>query len=172
MTLVLLSIWCVGCEFIDVVDSILQLSLSVYWRFQGLHWLCFRWLFMDQPLHSVFDNSKRPPWVYFFYWFDASIVNSLTLSITYVGCHSLFINDYKVYSDTVFAYDLWICRHIVFLTIPCVSHESIFGINLIRPSWIHWRCQLHTSAFTHYSLTITRSTMTLFSLTIYGSAVT
>jgi hypothetical protein len=64
--------------------------------------------------------------------FDASVVNSLTLSITYVGCHLIFIDDYKVYSDTVFTDDLWINNDIAFLTIPCVSHDSIFAIDLMR----------------------------------------
>jgi hypothetical protein len=30
----------------------------------------------------------------------------LLLSIPYVGCHSPFIDDYKVYKDSVFADDL------------------------------------------------------------------
>jgi hypothetical protein len=116
---------------------------------------CFRWLFMDHPSHSVFDNSMRQPWVYFCYRFDASVVNSLTLLITYVGCHSPFINDYEVYSDCIFTIDLWISKDITFLTIPCVGHD-----------------QLHTAAVTQYSLMISRSTMTLFLLMIYGSVQT
>ena len=233
MTLFLLSIWCVGREFIDIIDSIRRLSLSIHWRFHGLQWLCFRRRFMDHPWHSVFDNSMSMlwlhfcyrfdasfvnsltlsilyvhchsifinnfkfnmdsvfaddlwisshiaffynsmslPWLYFFYRFDASFVNSLTLSIPYVGCHSVFIDNFKVYSDSVFADNLWISRDITFLKIPCVSHNSIFAIDLMRHSWIHWRCRFHTSAVTLYSLTISRSTVTLFSQTIYGSAVT
>jgi hypothetical protein len=45
-------------------------------------------------------------------------VNSLTLSIPYVGCHSVFIDDFKVYSYSVFAADLSISGDITFLTIP------------------------------------------------------
>jgi len=67
----------------------------------------------------------RQPWLYFCYRFDTSFVNSLTLSIPYVTCHSVFIDDFKVYRDFVFANDLWISNDIAFLTIPCVSHNSI-----------------------------------------------
>jgi len=61
---------------------------------------------------------------------------------------------------------LWISGDIPFLAIPCVDHDSIFAIDFMHRSWIHWRCQLHTSAVTRYSLTISRFTMTLFSLPI------
>jgi hypothetical protein len=90
----------------------------------------------------------RQPWLYFFYRVDASVVNSLTLSIPYVGCHSVFIDNFKVYSYFVFASDLWIPRDISFVTIPLVSHDSIFAINLMRHSWIYWRCRFHTSVVT------------------------
>ena len=109
---------------------------------------------------------------YFCYRFDASIVNSLTLSIPYVDCHSVFIDDFKVYSYSVFAADLSISGDITFLTIPWIYRHSIFAIDLMRSSWIHWRYRFHTSSVTQYSLAISRFTVTLFSLTIYGSAVT
>jgi len=228
MTLFLLSIGCVVHEFKDTIDSICHPSLSIHWWFQGLQLLCFHRRFMDQSWHSVVYNSMRQPWLYFCYWFDASVVNSLTLLITIVGCHSIFIDDFKVYSCSIFAGDLWISRDIAFLTIPCgsheligcvvcefsdvvdsirllslsihwqfkfyrdfvftndlwisndiafltipcVSHDSIFAIDLIRRSWIHWHCRFHTSPVTQYSLMISRFTETLFSLTIYGSAMT
>jgi len=148
MSLFLLSIWSVGREFMDAVDYIRRLSLNIHWRFQGPQSLCFRRRFVDQPWHSVFDNSMRQPWLYFFYRVDASVVNSLTLSIPYVGCHSVFIDNFKVYSYFVFASDLWIPRDIAFVTIPLVSHDSIFAINLMRHSWIYWRCRFHTSVVT------------------------
>jgi hypothetical protein len=163
MTLFLLSIWCVGREFIDVVYYIHRLSLSIHRRFQGLQWLCFRYQFIDQPWHSVFDNSMRQLWLYFCSQFDASVMNSVTLSIRYGSGHSLFIDDFKVYSYSVFTGDLWISRDIAFLTIPSVSHDSIFSIDLMHCSWIHWRCRFHTSAITQYSLMTWRSTLTLFS---------
>jgi hypothetical protein len=172
MTLVLLWIWCAGREFIDVVDFICQLSLSIHWRLQGLQWLCFRWLFMDQPSHGVFDNSMREPWLYFCNRFDALVLNSLTLSIPYGSFHSVFIDDFKVYNYSIFAGDLWINSDIAFFTILWVCHDTIFAIYLMRWSWIHWRGWLHTSAVSQYSLTISRSTVTLFSPAIYGSAVT
>jgi len=172
MTLFLLSFWCVVREFSDAVDSTRQLSLSIHWWFQGLQWLCFSCRFMNQHWHSVFGNFMRRPWLYFCYWFDASFVNSVTLSIPYGRCHSVFINDFKVYSYSVFGGDLWISRDIAFLTIPCVGHHSIFAINLMRLSWFHWRCRFHAVAVTQYSLTISRSTVSLFWPTIYGSAVT
>jgi hypothetical protein len=46
------------------------------------------------------------PWLYFCYRFHASVLNSLTLSIPYVGCHSVFVDDFMVYNDSVFAEDL------------------------------------------------------------------
>jgi hypothetical protein len=172
MTLFLISIWSVGREFIDALDSIRQMLLSIVWWFQGLQLLCFHQWFMDQPWQSIFENSMRQPWLYFCYAFDASVVNSATLSIRYVGCYSVFINDFKVYSVSVFTNDLWIRRQIPFLTIPFVGRESIFGIDLLCRSWIHWRYRLHKKVVAQYSLTIKRSTVTLFSLANYGSAVT
>jgi hypothetical protein len=80
----------------------------------------------------------RQPRLYFCYRFDVSVVNSLTLSITYVGCHLVFINDFKVYSYCLFAGDIWISCDIAFLTIPCVSHDSIFAIDWMHQSWIQW----------------------------------
>ena len=148
ITLILLSIWSVGREFSDAVDSTRQLSLSFQWRLQGVQWLCFRWWFMDQEWHSVSDNSMRRPWLYFCYRFYVLVVNSLTLSITYVSCHSLYIDDYKVCSDSVFANDLWIISDITFLTILCVSLYYTFAIDLMRRLWIHWRCRLHISVVT------------------------
>jgi len=43
----------------------------------------------------------------------------------------MFIDDFKVYRDDVFANDLWISSDIAFLTISCVSHDSIFAIDLM-----------------------------------------
>jgi hypothetical protein len=34
------------------------------------------------------------------------------------------------------------------LTIPCVSHDSIFAIDLMRWSRIHWCYRFHASAVT------------------------
>jgi hypothetical protein len=159
MTLFLLSIWCVSRQFSDAINSMLYLSLSIHWRFQGLRLLCFGRRFMYQPWHSVFDNSMRRPWLYFCFPFDASVVNSLTLSIPCSTCRSVFIDDFKVYCYSVLAADLWISRDIAFLTIPCVRHDSIFDIDLMCWSWIHWRCRFHAVAVTQYSLTISRSTV-------------
>jgi hypothetical protein len=172
MTLFLLSIWCIGREFIDAVDCIRQLSLSFQWRLQGVQWLCFRWWFMDQQWHNVLHNSMRQPWLYFCYRFDASVVNSLTLLIPYGSYHSVFIDDFKVCSDSVFADDLWISSDIVFLTIPCVSYDFIFAIGLMCRSWIHLRYGFHTSAVTQFWMMISCPTATQFSLTIYGSVMT
>jgi len=65
---------------------------------------------MDLQLRSIFDNSMRQRWLYFCYRFDVSVVNLLTLSITYVGCHSVFVDDFEDYSYSVFTGDLWISR--------------------------------------------------------------
>ena len=113
-----LTIPCVTHDFISGIDlmrrswihwrcdSMRSLSLSIHWRFQGLQLLCFGRRFIDQPWHSVFENSMRQPWLYFCYWLDASFVNSVTLLIPYVGWHSVFIDGFKVYSDYVFGDDL------------------------------------------------------------------
>jgi hypothetical protein len=66
MTLFLLSIWCIVCEFSDAVDSIRRLSLSIHWWFQGLQLLCFRRQFMDQPWHSIFGQFHAPARTLFF----------------------------------------------------------------------------------------------------------
>ena len=144
MTLFLLSIWCVVRELSVSVDSLRRVSLIMHWCFQGLQLLYFRRRFIDQLWHSSFDNSIRLPWLYFCYRFDASFMNSLTMSIPYIDCHSVFIDDIKVYSDVVFADDLWISRDIAFLTIPCVMDDSIFAIELMHRSWIQWLCRFHT----------------------------
>jgi hypothetical protein len=99
-------------------------------------------------------------------------VNSVTLSITYIGCHSVFIDDFKVYSYCVFADALWITIDIAFFTIPCLSHNSIFAIVLMRRSSIHLRCRFQTSVVSQFSVMISFSTEIQFSRTIYGSAVT
>jgi hypothetical protein len=205
-------------------------------------WICFCCRFhassITQQLFTIpcvrYDSnfaieSMRRPWLYFCYRFHAWAVNYLTLSIPYVSydsdfsddfkvcmdsvfaddlwitsdiafltipcvshdsifaidlmrrswihwrcrfhsaygsCHSVFCDDFKVYRDSIFADNLWISSDTAFLTIPCVSHDSIFAIDLMCRSWIHWRCRFHTAAVTQYSLTIPRSTGTLFSLTI------
>jgi hypothetical protein len=99
-------------------------------------------------------------------------VNSLMLSIPYVSRHSVFIGDFKFNTGSVFADNLWISNDIAFLTIPCVSQDSIFSIDLIIESCIHRRCRLHTSVVTQYSLMISRFIVTLFLQPICGSAVT
>jgi len=101
-----------------------------------------------------------------------SLVNLLTLSIPYITYHLVIIEDFKVYSDWIFAKDLWISHDITFLTILCVSHDSIFAIDLMCRSWIHWCCRFHTSVVTQFSVTISRFTGTLFFMMIYGSALT
>ena len=56
------------------------------------------------------------------------------LSIPYVSCHSVFIDDLKLYRDFVFGDDLWISNDIAFLTIPSVKYDSIFAIDLMHGS--------------------------------------
>jgi hypothetical protein len=144
MTLFLLLIWCVGREFIDAVDFTRQLSLSFQWRFQGLQGLRFHWRFMDKPWHSVLDNSMHKLWLYFCNWFDASVVNSLTLSIPYVSCHSIFSDNFKVYitqfSLTIYG-SIVIYRFTQFhasamtlflLSIWCVGREFIDAVDFKR----------------------------------------
>ena len=110
----------------------------------------------------------RRQWLYFCYRFHVRAVSYLTLSIPYVSYHSDFSDDFKVYSDSVFTYDLWSTSDIAFLTIPCVSHDSIFAIDFMRRSGIHRRCRFRTSVVTQFSLTISMFNVTQFSLTISG----
>jgi hypothetical protein len=131
MTLFLLSIWCIVREFCDSVDSIRPVSLNIHWRFQGLQLLCFCRRFKDQLWHNVFYNSMSLPWLYFCYRSDASFVNSVTLSIPYVMCPSIFVDDFKVYSYSVFAGDFWISCDIAFLTIPWVCCLTAFYDRLV-----------------------------------------
>ena len=156
----------------DAVEYKRQLSLSIKWQYDCLERLSSRWRIMDLHWHSIFDNSMHQRWLHFCYQFDTSVVKSLTLSIPYASCHLVFIYHFKVYIYSVLSADLWISRYIAFLTIPCVSHDSIFAINLMRRSWSHWRCRFHTPAVTQYSLTISSFTRSLFSLMIYGSTMT
>jgi hypothetical protein len=78
---------------------------------------------------NVAIKSIRWQWLCFCYRFHARAVNYLTLSIPYVSYDLDFSDDFKVYSNSVFADDLWITSDIVFLTIRCVSHDSIFATN-------------------------------------------
>ena len=122
----MLSIPCVGCHSVFIDDfkfNMDSVSADDLWISRHI---------------AFFYDSMSLAWLYFFYRFDASMMNSLTLSITYFGYHSVFIDYFKVYSDSVFATDLSISRDITFFTIPCINHDSIFAIDLMRPSWIHW----------------------------------
>jgi hypothetical protein len=93
----------------------------------------------------------------------------VTLSILYIGCHSVFFDDFKFDRDFVFADDLCISYDIAFLTIPCVSHDFIFSIDFMCRSWINWLCWLHMSALTQYSLMISRSIVTVFTADLWIS---
>jgi hypothetical protein len=133
------TIPCVRHDSISAINSIHHLSLSIHWRFQRLQWLCFHWPFMDQPWHSIFDNSMLQPCLYFCFQFEVSVVNSLMLSIPYVSCHSVLCEDFNVYNDSVFSIDLWFRRDIAFwhfhasamtlfwLSIPYVRWHSVFS---------------------------------------------
>jgi len=59
-------------------------------------------------------------------------MNSFTLSIPYVSCHSVLSDDFKVYRDAIFIDDLWISSDITVLTIPYVNHDFIFAIEFMR----------------------------------------
>jgi hypothetical protein len=113
-------------------------------------------------------KSMCRPWLYFCYPFHAWEGNYLTSSLPYGSCHSVSIDDFKVYRDSVFTDDLWISSDKAFLPIPCVNHDFIFANDLMCRSWIQWRCLFHTSAVTQFSVTISRSRVTQFLLTISG----
>jgi hypothetical protein len=60
-------------------------------------------------------------------------MNSLTLLIPYVNCNSVFSDDFKVYSDSVFVDDFWSVVTQFSLAIPCVNEDSVFCTDFIRP---------------------------------------
>ena len=160
MTLFLLSNSCVGREFSYVVDCIHQLSLSIHWWFQGLQWLCFRWRFRDKPWHIIFYNSMCQPWLYFCFGFYASVMNSMTLLIPYASCRSVFFDDFKVYSDSVFTNDFGSVVTQFSLTIPCVNDDLVSSIDFMRPPWISLSWWFHASFVTQFLMMISRSTVT------------
>jgi hypothetical protein len=161
----------VNCELVFAVDSIRQPWLIFQRWFLVLKWLSFRWRFMDQHWHSVFNDSMRQIWIYFCYRFYASHVNSLTLSTPYVSCHSYFSGDLKVNGDFVFADDFWSVGTHFSLTIPCVNDDYFFSIDFIRQPWISIRCRFHSSPLTQFSKMISRPTVTQFSKMISRSTV-
>jgi len=156
----LLSIWCVG----RALDSIRHLSLRFQLWFQGLQGLCFRWRFLVSTDVVFTDDSMHQRWLRFLYWCHASNRNYFSLSIPSVSRDSNFKYDFSFCSDSVFADDLWINIGRVCLTIPCISHKSIFGIDLMHKSC----CRFHTSAVTQILVVISRSVATMFLLTISG----
>ena len=143
-----LTIPCVSHDSIFVIDLIRQswihwhcgFHMSTVTQFSMIITRCTVTLFSVMIYGSAVTQSfwqlHGQPWLYFCYQFDASVVNSLTLSIPYGSCHSVFIDDFKVCSDSVFTDDLWI------------SYDSIFTIGLMCQSWIHLHCRFHTSTVT------------------------
>jgi hypothetical protein len=168
MTLFSLMNSFVNRELVFVVHSICQPWLNFQRLFLVLQWLSFCWRFMDQHWHSVFDDSMSQTWIFFFYRFYASLVNSLTLSTPYVRGHSYFSGDFKVTSHFFFADYFWSVGTQFALTIPCVNDDSVFSNDFIRQPWISIRCPFYLSAMIQFSKIISRSSMTLFSVTIYA----
>jgi len=105
-----------------------------------------------------------------FHWrFHASLMTLFSQLISFVNrelvCAVDSISQPWLNFHRWFLVLLWL---IVYVTIPCVKHESIFAIGFMCRSLIRWRCRLHTSLVSHTLVVISRSTVTLFSLTIYG----
>ena len=123
MDLFLVSIWYVG----RAVDSISQLSLKFLLWFQGLQCLCFRWWFLDISvadslvITSVTDDSI----------FSIDFICESWISIRCRFHPSLVTQFSKIISRSILT-QFFVGR--VCLTIPCVSHESIFGFDLMRRS--------------------------------------
>jgi hypothetical protein len=98
----------VNCDPVFSFDFVRQPWISMHCRFHPsavtqfqiwflvLQWLSYRWRFLDQHWHCVFDDSMCQTWIYFCYWFLESVVNSLTLSTPYVSCHSYYSGDFRV----------------------------------------------------------------------------
>ena len=146
MNLFLLSIWCTG----HALDSIRHLSLRFQLWFQGLQGLCFRWRFLVKSDAIFTDNSMRQRWLCFLSWFHASIANWYLLSIPSVSRDLILKDDFSFHNDSVFADDFWINIGRMCLTIPCVSHEPIFAIDLMRRT----SSRFHTSSITQISVVI------------------
>jgi len=147
MTLFSLLISCVNRELDFAVDSMRHPSLKFQWWFLVLHWLSFLWWFINLQW-QCFQRFHAWAMTLFFYWFDASVMNSQTLSIPYISCHLVFSADFKVYSHSVFADDFRSVGTQLSLTIPCVNDDSIFSIDYMRQPWISIRCRFHPSAVT------------------------
>jgi hypothetical protein len=162
VTQFLLTIPCINDDSVFSIDFIRQSWISMCCRFRPssvtqfqrwfliLYWLSFRWWFLDQHWHSVFDDSMRQTWIYFCYRFHASVVNSLTLSTPYVTCHSYYSGDFRVHSDSVFADDFCSVGTQFSLTIPCVNDDSVFSIDFLCQSWISLSCRFRSSAVTQF----------------------
>jgi len=148
MTLFSLMISFLNRELVFAVHSIRQPGLNFQRWFLVLQWHSFRWRFMDQHCHSMFDDSMHQIWIYFCYRFYASLVNSLTLSTPYISCQSYFSGDFKVYGDSVFPDDFWSVVTQFSLTIPCVNDDSVFSNDFIRQPWISICCGFHPSPLT------------------------
>jgi hypothetical protein len=96
------------------------------------------------------------PWLYFCYRFDVSVVNSLTLWIRYVSCHSVFMDDFLVYNDS------WIHWHCWFHTLAVIQFSGIiswstktqFSLMIYgsAATWCFW--QFHVLAMTLFCLSI------------------
>ena len=110
-----------------------------------------------------------------FHWrFQASMMTLFSLlilcvnrelvfvSIQSVSRDSIFKDDFSFHSDSVFGDDFLMSIRRLCFTIPCVSHGSIFAIDLMPRSC----CRFHTSAVTKISVVISRPTAIVFSLTI------
>jgi hypothetical protein len=119
----------------------------------------FRWRFMDQPWHSVFDNSMHPSWLY------VSIDSICQLSLSFQGWflglqrlsfRSWFMDQYwhNVFDNSMrqpwlyfcYRFDVSVMKSFTLL-FPYVSYHSVFSdeFNVYR---------------TQFSLTIYRSAMT------------
>jgi hypothetical protein len=151
MTLFSLMISFFNRELVFAVDSIRQPWLNFQRWFLVLQWLRFRGRFMDQHWHSVFEDSMPQTWIFFFYRFYASLVNSLTQSTPYISCHSYFSGDFKVTShffSLMISSRLGRSLHWRFhastmtlfsLMISFVNRELVFAIHSIRQPWINFQ---------------------------------
>jgi hypothetical protein len=149
-----LSIPCGSCHSV-FIDDFKVYNDSV---FADDLWISSDIAFLTIPCvshDSIFPiDLMRQSWIHWRYRFHAVVVCG--------RCHSVFIDDFKVYCYSVLAGDLWISRDIAFLTMPCVGHDNIFACDWMRRSWIHWRCRFHAVPVTQHSWTVSRSTVTLF----------
>ena len=126
------------------VNSIRQSSLSFQWRlvYSDPVFADDFWFGNDVVFTNAFMHQR---WLYFLFWFQASTVNWFSLSIPYVSYHSIFNDDFSVYSDSVFNYDFLVYSNSVFNADFCISSDVVFTHDFKPQRWLYFCCWFQVS---------------------------